>query len=258
MTSPRMALAGAGPERTRTCAPARAARGRPPDDGDVARHDAAATRVRVALVRGQALAAWCPARGIGEALVGGFFTRPACEPLGELRTSGIARASVPFDAPWGSQRACVHVQRLDRRLAPRDALPAQPPGDLLQAGPLLVRDGVASTTARDDPEGFSAGSSPVRLRHHRRAPPPGRARARRRRPARGRLRRPLPRRRRAHARGARGRPRRARRAERDQPRRRRLDLAGRRRPPAQPARADDGIPEPGGRAVATALVFEPA
>ena len=125
----------------------------------VARHDAGATRVRVALVRGQTLSSWCLAHGIREALVGGFFTRPACEPLGELRTGGIQRASVPFDEPWGSRRACVHIEGSTVGLAARDALPALPPGDLLQAGPLLVRDGAAIYDRRDDREGFSAGSS---------------------------------------------------------------------------------------------------
>ena len=126
----------------------------------VARHDAEATRVRVALVRGQTLSAWCPAHGIREALVGGFFTRPACEPLGELRTGGIQRASVPFDEPWGSRRACVHVQGATVRHRARDALPAaaarRPPPGRPAARP---RRRARSTTARDDREGFSAGSS---------------------------------------------------------------------------------------------------
>ena len=44
----------------------------------------------------------------------------------------------------------------DRR---RDELPAQPRGDLLQAGPLLVRDGAPCFERALDPEGFSAGQS---------------------------------------------------------------------------------------------------
>jgi hypothetical protein len=125
----------------------------------VARHDLAATQLKVALVRGQRLAAWCAAHGVGEALVGGFFTRPDCEPLGEVRTSGILRASAPFDAPWDGLRACVHVCGREVRIARRDELPAEPPGDLLQAGPLLVRDGAAVYDRARDPEGFSAGAS---------------------------------------------------------------------------------------------------
>ena len=160
MPLPRMALADVWPERlphlrrTRV----RLADGRR-TTVHVARHDAATTGVRIALVRGQTLSSWCLAHGVREALVGGFFTRPACEPLGELRTGGIQRASVPFDEPWGSRRACVHIQGADVGIAARDALPAQPQGDLLQAGPLLVRDGAAVYDRGDDREGFSAGSS---------------------------------------------------------------------------------------------------
>ena len=62
----------------------------------------------------------------------------------------------PVAAPWARQRACVHVDG-DVRLAPRDALPADPVGDLVQAGPLLVRDG-RSVIDGSDPEGFSAGA----------------------------------------------------------------------------------------------------
>ncbi len=124
----------------------------------VAAYDAAATQVRVALVRGQQLTAWCAAQGYGDALVGGFFTRPDTEPLGELRTAGMLRRHVPFDAPWGAQRACVHIDGDDVRLVRRDALPAAPRGDLLQAGPLLVADGAVVYDRALDPEGFSAGA----------------------------------------------------------------------------------------------------
>jgi hypothetical protein len=124
----------------------------------VARHDAATTDVRVAMLRGQArLADWCAARGYEEAIVGGFFTRPAGVPLGEVRTRGVARRFVPFDEPWRAVRSCVHIQGGRLRIEARDALPAAPRGDLLQAGPLLVRDGAAVYDRADDPEGFSAG-----------------------------------------------------------------------------------------------------
>ena len=41
-------------------------------------------------------------------------------------------------------------------------------GDLLQAGPMLVSNGPPMINRGEDAEGFSAGSRPVRLRHHRR------------------------------------------------------------------------------------------
>lgn len=109
----------------------------------------------IRLPRPAPLAAFCLARGIDDAIVGGFYVRPDGTPLGELRTRGVTRRSVPFDAPWGGRRACVHIRGGDVRIARRDGLPAQPVGDLLQAGPLLVRDGAV---VGGDDEGFSAGA----------------------------------------------------------------------------------------------------
>lgn len=124
----------------------------------VARYDAAATQIKVALVHGQPLGAWCAARGVDEALVGGFFTRPGGVPLGELRLGGVGRRHVAFDAPWGGVRSCLHVEGGEVRIAPRDELPAAPRGDLLQAGPLLVRGTRPVYDRALDPEGFSAGA----------------------------------------------------------------------------------------------------
>jgi len=98
---------------------------------------------------------WCRQHAVPEAIVGGFFIRPAGTPLGELRTSGIARPARAFDAPWSDVRACLHVVGGHVALARRDELPVDPPGDLLQAGPLLVRDGAPCVDG--DVEGFSAG-----------------------------------------------------------------------------------------------------
>jgi hypothetical protein len=124
----------------------------------VASHDAAQVELRVAVLRGQArLEPWCAARGVEEALVGGFFVRPNGIPLGEVRTRGVARRHVPFDARWSDTRACVHVRGGVASIAPRNELEAEPRGDLLQAGPLLVRDGVPVFRRQDDHEGFRAG-----------------------------------------------------------------------------------------------------
>ena len=126
----------------------------------VARHDTVQVELRVAVLRGQArLEPWCAARGVEEALVGGFFVRPDGTPLGEVRTRGVARRHVPFAAPWSDIRACVHVRGGAASIAPRDELPAQPRGDLLQAGPLLVRDGAPVFRREDDREGFRAGKA---------------------------------------------------------------------------------------------------
>lgn len=119
----------------------------------------ASTAVEVhVLPRPRPLEAWCADRGIAEAVVGGFFVRRGgltTDPLGEVRTHGVRRRSVPFDTPWGGRRACVHADGGALRIARRDELAPAPRGDLLQAGPLLVRDGAV---VEDDHEGFSAGS----------------------------------------------------------------------------------------------------
>ena len=135
------------------------------DDGlrtsvHVARYPLDATTPRVALLRRPApLGEWSAARGWPEALVGGFFTRPDTRPLGEVRTRGVVRRVTPFAAPWDAVRACLHVDSGRPRIAPRDDLPAQPRGDLLQAGPLLVHAGRTMVRADRDPEGFAAGAA---------------------------------------------------------------------------------------------------
>ena len=100
---------------------------------------------------------WCAAEGHQEAIVAGFFLRDPYLPLGEVRVDGTALAHVPVAAPWAAARACLHVDGAVR-MAPRRDLPAEPAGDLLQAGPLLVDDG-RSVIDGDDREGFSAGAA---------------------------------------------------------------------------------------------------
>lgn len=132
----------------------------------VATHPLASTRVRVhrlpALTQ---LGRWCAETSTAEALVGGFYLREpratvaeelTGTPLGELWTDGVAQPSVPFLSPWNERRACLHVADGQVRIARRDELPAGPVGDLLQAGPMLLRDGEPVT---GDDEGFSAGAA---------------------------------------------------------------------------------------------------
>ena len=129
----------------------------------VARYPLATTSLQVQLLPALTrLEAWCVERGVGEALVGGFYvrgdrgkagSRVTGLPLGELRFGGEVQDFVPFTQPWGERRACLSVVRGEVRIARRDELPASPVGDLLQAGPLLVREGRAVT---GDEEGFSA------------------------------------------------------------------------------------------------------
>ena len=126
----------------------------------VAAYPERTTELRVAVLRKpQRLEPWCAARGVEDALVGGFFVRPGGMPLGELRTHGVARRHVPFARPWHDVRACVSVEGGRVKIGHRDELPAQPRGDLLQAGPLLVRDSAPCFERALDPEGFSAGQA---------------------------------------------------------------------------------------------------
>lgn len=148
------------------------------DDGrettvHVARWSLARTRVKIhRLPAQQRLADWCAATGVADALVGGFYTRPDGLPLGELRLDGKAAPHVPFAAPWHRTRASLHVNgrvRIDWR----DALPAEAAGDLLQAGPLLVRRGQVAYRDGIDTEGFSVAAhqfdSDITAQRHPRA-----------------------------------------------------------------------------------------
>jgi hypothetical protein len=112
----------------------------------------------VAMDPAEPLAGWCARTGVADALVGGFFVTPVGTPLGELWIGGARRATTPFEAPWHAVRSCVAIDGERIELAGRADLPAIPAGDLLQAGPLLVRGGLSAAAAGDDREGFSAGS----------------------------------------------------------------------------------------------------
>lgn len=104
------------------------------------------------------LTAWSRAHGVEDAIVGGFFIRAEGTPLGELRLDGAAQPSQSFDPPWDRTRACVHIDGDSVRCGPREKFEAEPRGDLLQAGPLLVGGGVSRLVGASDPEGFSAGA----------------------------------------------------------------------------------------------------
>src|SRR4051794_19390251 len=121
------------------------------------RHPVARTRVRVTCFTPlERLDRWCVAGGHKEAMVAGFFVRDPYRPLGEVRIAGTPVAHEPVAARWRSTRGCVHANG-HVRIAPREKLAAEPPGDLVQAGPLLVCDGEVIIDDHDR-EGFSAGS----------------------------------------------------------------------------------------------------
>jgi exopolysaccharide biosynthesis protein len=119
------------------------------------RHPLARTRVSVMHFQPPTrLDQWCAANRRPEAIVAGFFVRDPFRPLGEVRIGGAVVSHEPVAAPWAERRACVHVDGTVR-IARRDELESG--GDLVQAGPLLVRDG-RSVIDGADAEGFSAGS----------------------------------------------------------------------------------------------------
>jgi hypothetical protein len=104
------------------------------------------------------LTEWSRANGVGNAIVGGFFIRAAGTPLGELRLAGALQPSQPFDPPWDRIRACLCIDGDAISCDRRDRYEAEPRGDLLQAGPMLVADGICRLEEGSDPEGFSAGA----------------------------------------------------------------------------------------------------
>jgi hypothetical protein len=123
----------------------------------VASYDRHAVAARVVVLEQPApLVRWCQAHDVRHAVVGGFFMRPDCVPLGQVQVAGESRPSVAFDAPWGDRRACVHIVDGDPRIARRDQLTDPLSGDVLQAGPLLVADGRPALVDGEDREGFSA------------------------------------------------------------------------------------------------------
>ena len=122
----------------------------------VAAYDLTAFQPRVAVLEQPLpLARWCREHGVRDAVVGGFFLRSRSVPLGELRVAGAPVPTEPFATPWHRVRGCVQIDGPHVRLACRDMLGAEPAGDLLQAGPMLVAGGRCVVRDGEDREGFS-------------------------------------------------------------------------------------------------------
>ncbi len=126
----------------------------------VVTHLRSAVRPRIVrFEKSQRLATWCREHSHLDAIVGGFFLRSEDKPLGDLWIDGIAHDVVPFADNWKLVRGTAHVTSTgELELSPRHALPIHPEGDLMQAGPLLVSDGVSLIRSGYDHEGFTAGS----------------------------------------------------------------------------------------------------
>jgi len=123
------------------------------------RYPRASTRVRVLyFAPPRRLDVWCVENGIDEAVVGGFFLRDPYRPLGELWVEGVAAGHEAVTEPYGPRRACVVAgPNGEIDLLERAAAPAEPEGDLVQAGPLLVAGGRAVFDRAADREGFTTG-----------------------------------------------------------------------------------------------------
>jgi hypothetical protein len=125
----------------------------------VVAHPAGAVRLRVVRLETPApFDRWCAEQGVREAVSGGFSVKPEYEPLGELWQDGRPVPNRPFRAPWADRRGAVRIDADRVQVDWRDRLAGRPAGDLLQAGPLLVRAGRSVVAGDDDPEGFSSTS----------------------------------------------------------------------------------------------------
>src|SRR3954471_5409322 len=132
------------------------------DDGLVTtiyatRHAAARARV-VLFHEPERLDVWCRSTGVDEAIVGGFFVRDPYRPLGDVWAEGRQVAHERVPDPYAQRRACVVVTDSGVEICARADAPARPAGDLLQAGALLVADGAVAFDPDADHEGFSAGA----------------------------------------------------------------------------------------------------
>ena len=81
----------------------------------------------------------------------------AAPPLGELWIDGRRIETEPVPDPYRRRERRSHVEQGEIRIGPRAELPPAPAGHLLQAGPLLVRDGTPLRHLHDA-EGFVAGA----------------------------------------------------------------------------------------------------
>ena len=123
----------------------------------IASHPLSAVTLRVERMSPEApFEQWCEQHGVREGISGGFAVKPEYSPLGELWTGGRVRGHQAFRDGWAARRGALAVTDGQVRIAHRDELPGQPEQDLLQAGPLLVRDGRSAIAGVADPEGFSA------------------------------------------------------------------------------------------------------
>ena len=123
----------------------------------VVAHDLATVHLRVERLAPEApLEEWCARHGVREAVSGGFSVKPDYEPLGELWMDGRPQAHRALRGAWAARRGALATTDGRVEIEHRDRLPRDPVCDLLQAGPLLVREGRSAIAGVEDPEGFAA------------------------------------------------------------------------------------------------------
>jgi Phosphodiester glycosidase len=133
-------------------------------DGEVTtvyatRHERRTTRARVVhFPHTERLDFWCAAHEVDDAIIAGFFVRDPYRPLGELWIDGREVDHEPILPPYASRRAAVVIEDGEIRLAARGEASAVPVGDLVHAGPMLLRDGAVIFDREADVEGFSSGA----------------------------------------------------------------------------------------------------
>jgi Phosphodiester glycosidase len=122
------------------------------------RHPLATTRVAlVCFPEPTRLDHWCAATGHPEGIVADSSCATPTGHWGRFASRGASPPHEPVVAPWAPVRACVWVTDAVW-LGRRHELPSHPPGDLVQARPLLVREGRSLVNDADD-EGSSAGAA---------------------------------------------------------------------------------------------------
>ncbi|HEY8108569.1 MAG TPA: phosphodiester glycosidase family protein [Patescibacteria group bacterium] len=100
------------------------------------------TRLRIAVFsEAERLTEWCRRTGTHHAMTGGFFSRKTRKPLGRVWMDGLAIDSEPFGKSWTDQRGALHIDGSHLKIARLGRMPSTPRGDLLTAGPILVRNG---------------------------------------------------------------------------------------------------------------------
>lgn len=98
----------------------------------------------------------CEDKGIDYAMVGGYDLNHTGVLLGDYWTDGEQRPSVPIGRGYGGERGALYISEdsEDVEIGARRELPAVPDGDLMQAGPVLVKDGKVIVKPGVHPEGF--------------------------------------------------------------------------------------------------------